>query len=358
MLKLNSNDLKIYIISPYVKTGGPRSLHQLALTLQMKGLTSYVYYFDNAEAKEAIYDDIDVPVANCIEDKKNNMIIVPEMYAEYLLEYKNVKKVIWWLSLYFFKCNDLFWYTKAAIKRKGYSMLVYPIALIYYYIRNNSNFKNKKTFKKIEDNFDLFFHLYNCEYVKKYLAEKSVKNEQMSYLCGPLIKDYYRVDRELCITKKRNIVAINPSKVDRTILKLFKKGLKKMNIELIEIKNMTTKEVKQTLLESKIYVDLGYFPGPERMPREAVSLYCNIVTTKIGAANNNVDVPIPEKYKVSIKRSNISSIVKLVCKMIDDYEMNIPDFDKYRDKVYSQIENFDTDLDRAIALFNGESYEN
>lgn len=358
MLNLNSNELKIYIISPYVKTGGPRSLHQLALTLQMKGLTSYIYYFDNVETKKPIYDDIDVPIANFIEDEKNSMIIVPEMYAEYLLEYKNVKKVIWWLSLYYFKCNDLFWFTKAAIERNECSMLLYPVALIYYFIRNYSNFKKRKIFKIIDDNLNTFFHLYNCEYVKTYLLEKSVKNEHMSYLCGPLINDYYKVNKELCITKKRNIVSINPSKVDRKVLKLFKSALENLNIELVEIKNMTTKEVKQTLLESKIYVDLGYFPGPERMPREAVSLYCNIITTKIGAANNNVDVPIPEKYKVSIKKSNIPSIVKLVCKMIDNYEMDIPDFNKYRDKVYSQIENFDTDLDKAIALFNGESYEN
>jgi hypothetical protein len=104
---------------------------------------------------------------------------------------------------------------------------------------------------------------------------------------------------------------------------------------------MSRKQVFDTLRGAKLYIDFGTFPGPERMPREAVSLYCNIITSKKGSAANNVDVPIPRENKFDLTDENVPKVGQLMLQMIENYEDYVSQGDQYREKVYDQIESFD-----------------
>ena len=111
-----------------------------------------------------------------------------------------------------------------------------------------------------------------------------------------------------------------------------------LKAEFKPIQDMTPDQITEVMSRSKIYIDFGNFPGPERIPREAVTMGCNIITSKNGAAANEIDVPIPEKLKFEDKEENIPQIIKLLQDMLMNYDIYYHYYDKYREKVVGQVE--------------------
>lgn len=344
---------KIYILSPYIKTGGPKSLHQLAFFLKKNGLNTYItYYIHYKKSKRNIlFSNYNMDITNEIQDNPENILIVPEAYTGELRKYKNIQKVIWWLSLDYYFIDLLL--KKSAlytIKRKNLPKLFIPIVLILKYLRllYKPHALNIKDFRHV-------FHFYNCEYVHQFLQKNNVSEENTKYLCGPIEDLYFSIGKENILANKTRTVAFNPAKIEPKLLGRLKKAIhdKDITIELIELKNMTKKEVFNTLCRTKVYVDLGFFPGPERIPREAVTLYCNVITSTEGSAANQVDVMIPDKYKFDIKNLNIENLINLIFDMVNNFERYIDDFDNYRLKVVKQKDIFRNNL-QTIFLNKGE----
>lgn len=98
------------------------------------------------------------------------------------------------------------------------------------------------------------------------------------------------------------------------------------------------------MISAKAYLDLGVFPGPERIPREAITSYCNIITSTMGSCNNDEDVPIPSNYKFDIKRKNIKRIAKKLVDITINYEKYNCDFEQYRKKSKKQFYSFHDDI--------------
>lgn len=337
--------MKVYIVCPYGKTGGPRSLHQLGNKLINEGLDVYMYYGyrgRKVNVTQPLYPDSKMKIADTIEDKKENIIIVPESDTSWLLNLHSIKKVIWWLSLDFYLGNNTWYFARSMTKNLG----EFPLYVVLKFLKINfNNWRQNLNRKYLKpDKLDEVYHLYNSEYVKHYLKMNNVKDSRMEYLCGPI--DWHPVNKEEIINNKKNIIAYNPAKMNRKIFKKVKKYIEKISPSyvLVPIQNMNHNQVLDILKNAKVYLDLGYFPGPERMPREAVMQYCNIVTSNIGSAQNNVDVPILQKYKFSMDSDNVKDIGNQVIDMCKNYSKYIIDFDKYRDLVKYQIDIFDNNI--------------
>ncbi|QNQ82765.1 hypothetical protein [Lactobacillus sp. PV012] len=334
--------MKVYIVCPYTKSGGPRSLHQLGNKLIDRNLDVYMYYGyrgKKIDAKNVLYLDSKAKIASKIEDKSENIIIVPEMDTVWLNNYKNIRKVIWWLSLHFYLNNNIWWranfWTRFLHQPVFFKYMRYAKAKIKEPHINNVN---PDDLPKID------YHLYNCEYVRRYLVKHGVQSSDMSYLCGPIDID---VNDGVKISDKENLIIYNPAKASKYILTKILTYMKKNypKYKFKPLQGMEHKEVLKNLNKAKVYLDLGYFPGPERMPREAAVNYCNIITSNIGAAANKVDVPIPEKFKFSLKKENVPIICKLIVDMCENYTDYTHYYNKYREKTISQINNFDSDID-------------
>ena len=104
---------------------------------------------------------------------------------------------------------------------------------------------------------------------------------------------------------------------------------------------MTRDQVFQTLLESKMYLDLGLHPGRDKIPREAALLGCCIATSRFGSANNNVDVPIPDNYKFNIHKKSLNNVPILIKNVFDNYEKEITNFYNYREIIKNEKQEFD-----------------
>ncbi|MGQ5708294.1 hypothetical protein [Lactobacillus sp. PSON] len=340
--------MKIYIVCPYNKTGGPRSLHQLGNNLVSKGLDVYMYYGNHGQkikASKLLYNDSKAKIADNIEDQKDNVVITSEYDTGWLLKIKKAKKVIWWLSLTYYLNNDILADVKKYTSNKNESSFYIPIRYFKRIIKDKLNGKSDKFVKKSKD-FQTIYHLYNCEYVREYITSRGVKDIQMQYLCGPidLVNNDLSIDNIL--KDKENIIVYNPAKMDKDVVESISEYLQKYYPSYIfkPLQNMTHNEVLNNLRKAKVYLDLGYFPGPERMPREAVMQYCNIITANRGSAANSIDIPIPKKYKFGIDELNVKKLCELAVNMCDNFAVYTPEYDKYREKVINQINRFDSDI--------------
>src|SRR5690606_31379367 len=90
-----------------------------------------------------------------------------------------------------------------------------------------------------------------------------------------------------------------------------------------------------------LYVDFGYHPGKERMPREACLMRCCLIIGKDGSAAYDEDMPIPMQYRFEKEDKYIPEIVERIHNCIDNYDENIKDFSSYRAELYNEKSNFE-----------------
>jgi hypothetical protein len=321
----------IYVVIPRnIITGGTQSLHQIAYELSKLHPNVYIHYKDSDELTQPKkFEKYRVPVAREIIDNENNVLIFSETNTEYVSYYRSIRKCIWWLSLDYYLRQFPQNAPRYFCERHNIPLFLEP--LIAMLLKLSGRLANN-IYRFSDPNV---FHLYNCEYVREYLVKQGVQEDQMLYLCGPISDEYFDVKVE----NKENIIAYNPAKGLKYTLKLIEEVKKrKIDIEFVPIKNLDNRGVIDLLSRAKLYVDFGYFPGPERIPREAVMLKAIIITSLYGSARNDIDVPIPKEYKFDLDNfdHHVESILSLIQSIMNDYESHVPFFDKYREKVIEQ----------------------
>lgn len=336
MITLNESS-KIYILIPaYVKTGGTELLHQLFYKLSKIRKNVYVVY-ENKQSKDMNCTPSEFKIYNIIECNKenieyndNNLLIIPEVYILKVKDFKKngIKIAVWWLSVdnspKFFGFNGIRFY----FKNKGFLRTVKALM------------KNRFT---ITDNIlrQIDFHLCQSCYAINFLQKQGIKNNVM-YLSDYINNKYF--EREFNELEKENIVLYNPKKG----LKFTKKIMNNANFKWIPLENMSTTEVRDLLLRSKVYIDFGHHPGKDRFPREAAIMGCCIITDKKGSANFYEDVPIDDEFKFIDKEENIEAIVKKIENCLINYHIEIEKFDKYREWIKLEEEKFESDIKKIF----------
>lgn len=328
---------KVYIVAPaMVATGWPELLHQLAYKLknELKHENVFMIYlpmwkFENPVHKE--YENYNIPYVETIEDNENNLLIVPEVYIDFLNNYSNIKKSIWWLSVdnYY---NHV-WYIQSKINK----------IILKIFNSQNYFFFNKKL-------NNIPFHFVQSEYAKQHLLSKWIPEKNISYLSDYLNSDFLKIETN--ISKKENIISYNPKKWYKFTKKLinYVENIKKdTSIKFVPIKNMTRREVIELLQKSKLYIDFWHFPWKDRIPREAVILWNCILISKMWSWWYKEDFPIDEYFKVD-DLSNIESIYKKISFVTQNYNIEIDKFSSYKEKILFEEEKFLKDIEKIFVL--------
>lgn len=326
----------IYIVAAgnYV-SGGSETLHQAAELLLSMGKEVSVYYVQphTTEVPQR-FKEYNIQVADDIVDSADNIIIVPEVFTYLLKKYKKIRKCIWWLSLDFYLETEPVSRIKQGMKKYHWPKILFPVAFIGLLAKGKIH-----TYRyHFEDN-GIYFHMYNCEYVHRYIIKQGVPEERTLYLCGPLNQSFFKKAEKLKNKKRENIILYNPKKGKVFTDKLIEQArIQKLDAEFKPIQGMAPDQIIDLMVRSKIYMDFGNFPGPERIPREAVTMGCNIITSRNGSAANDVDVPIPDEMKFEDKEENIPIIIDKLRDMLKNYEVYYPYYDEYRRKAVKQVD--------------------
>ncbi len=341
--------MKIYVAIPNLTPqGGVESLYQLVSGCRKIGYDAYVYYFEQNRAMAEIPDCMrikyNLQVVEVVEDIVENIIVCPETYTYLLRKFHRIKKCIWFLSLDYYLESALVYRTRMSLRKWKLPIFLIPLAVCAKAVLMPSSLNRIRIQKD-----RIPYYLYNCEYAYKYI--KSVCNYSYfaHYLCGPIDDIYFQSGLNI---KKEKIVSYNPKKSTSYTNKLIEIiSITRPDILFIPIENMTTEEVHSLLMRSAVYMDLGKFPGPERIPREAAMMRCNIIASTMGSAgDNDIDVPIRASYKFELVDSNLEKIKELLIDMVDNYDFYVETFDEYRQKVIEQKQRMLSDIKEFFSI--------
>lgn len=331
----------IYICCPaYSKSGGPELLHQLLFSLNRLNKKAVIAYFGiendrkdspcNEDFKEYLTNGSWISI-NEIEDKKENVLIVPETNISLLKNYQYITKVIWWLSVdNFLKVNNFFYNLKNISIKNAFGKTIKKLLGENKFLINNADLNLCQSF-----------------YAIKFLKSNHIESKKILYL-SDYVNDYYlkesdNIDRNE--TKRDNIVFYNPAKGFKFTRKIIKQSnMHNLKIRWVAIKNMTNYMILENFKRGKVYIDFGNHPGKDRLPREAAILGCCVITGKRGSAKFQEDVAIPHCYKFDDKNIEVNNIVNRIYYCLNNYSKASNDFLNYRNKIKQEKTKFLVDV--------------
>lgn len=332
---------KIYVVAPYAyATGGVELSHQLVNFLRSNNQNAYIVYTQdtiNIKTNASItkeYINYNIQISNDIEDDKNNILILPEIYFDWIYTYKNIQIGCWWMSVdYHYKAcafNDALHFKKGLINKIQFisSCIKRILQHKYRYYQNNIQDLKNQEYR--------ILHLYQSHYAQFHLYQLGFSKilPLSDYINCELINNEFT-------TIKEDIILYNPAKGGDFVLKLIKLM---PEYKFIPLKGLTRTQLKELFIKAKLYIDFGPFPGKDRLPREAVANNCCIITGKKGASGFFEDVPISETYKFDIEQVPLLNIKNRIINTLNNYESCIQDFLYMKKRILKEKEEFQTEI--------------
>lgn len=310
---MNSTPQRIVVMCPGdAVTGGPELLHQLVHELRLQGHNAVICYYP-IERKFSVpkpYCEYDLEV-ECFEDRKNQIVVVPEVATRLLDKVIESQGVIWWLSI-----DNYFGRTGQGALRDLHGFLLSHLV---------ARRKSINSLRRFE-------HLAQSEYARSFLRDRGI----IAQLLSDYLADEHFVDRES--RQRQNWIAYNPRKGAPVIRKL-RRILP--DLTFVPIRNMSKHQVRDLLCSVKVYVDFGHHPGKDRLPREAAIAGACVITGMRGSAGFFADVPIPPEYKLDENSPNLATqFEEVVMSIFDDFERHSAQLKSYREMIRSERATF------------------
>ena len=342
MIKVYS-DSQIYVYCPAgLVTGGAELLHQLVSILNDNGKNAYIVYCgDKAHILPEDYKCYNIKIAECIVNDKKNIEILCEIFFEKVYDNNLTQKFFWWLSVdnfyiassRFLPLKDLFHFNTIL----GFKTL---LRRLYLFFLKHKDFPSRiigvNALKKMD-----IVNGYQSEYTQNYLQNHGFK--EIVALKDYINVDYFDYDFDL--KNRKDIILFNPKKGIKFTKKLINRT---PDLQWIPIQGMSRNQLINLMREAKLYVDFGFHPGKDRLPRECASNGCCIITGMRGSAAFFEDVMIPSKYKFDECKSSILDIVKTIRLTLSNYEIAINDFQLYRTNISLEKKEFEEQVNRIF----------
>lgn len=257
--------MTIYIFALHgVATGGPEATHQLSAALIEQGFDARLLYFqwpDLAKGPLAEmpaytsfaeeYARYKVNLARQAPDEDGAVIVLPETLAHLVPFYIKAKVLVWWLSV-----DNAF----GALSGVNLNYLRRPNV----------------------------YHASQSQYAAKFCEALQLNHIGM---LSDYTVDLTEYADPLPIHERPKIVAFNarPDKVIADIPAIAAEiHALDPDIRFVLIHGMSRPEIAAVFAAARVYVDIGNFPGKDRLPREAASMGCRPILGARGAAREDM----------------------------------------------------------------------
>ncbi|MGI9652774.1 hypothetical protein [Chryseobacterium sp. RLHN22] len=318
------NTSKIIIFCPPKKvTGGPEALHQLSNKLYELGFDNVFMHYvpKKANAKAINYNIYKTQEIHNIEDHPDNILIIPESMTFLIKKYPQSQKIIWWLSVDFYKILMDY-----RVRKQSF------ITKLFY----NQNDK--------EYHFEALPNVYQWAQSYRssvYLKDHGIPESQIDFVCDYINPIFLENKEPIQKDLNNKTILYNPKKGKKEISALIKAS---PDLQWIPIQNMNALQIKELMSQSLLYVDFGENPGRDKMLRESVSQDCCIISGKNGSSAFYEDLMIPEEYKFEFNESKIPVIVEKIKEVLNNYPQHIPQFRVYKEMVLNEEMTFEKKL--------------
>lgn len=337
----------IYVISSSNRTGGPELLHQFVHRInKIRSGSAKIYYTDTNIAENFEYFSQYITkndITYEIEDRPENVIVVPETFTAHLRRFSHARKVVWWLSVDNYFLN----YGQSRESWLGQTaMWLRRIKRRYYYRDNALNYEEIKRVNH---------HWFQSYYAKETLYQVlGIEGMMLSdYISETIIPSNNDLENA---PERDNVVLYNPKKglsYTKEVIQHFIKRYPSNRVVFIPLVGLSKQDMKELFLKSKLYMDFGYHPGKDRIPREACVNGCVIITNKKGSAKNALDIPIDLTYKIDFKdKSEFWIVSNLINDIMENFDSHTNAFFAYRNMITAEKNRFDADVERIVSILD------
>jgi hypothetical protein len=334
MIRINQLT-KVYVYCPSkVVTGGAELLQQLVHVLNSNGREAYIVYFDGGETVPDAYANYNIKIAKTPEDKAEHVIVLYEGVFDFILKTKQAQILLWWLSVdnlyynskkYLSILDYIRWSPKYAIE-----VLIYRVG--HLLLRRQFLFSNNVSIKYLSKHSHL--NCYQSEYAQHFLINHGFT--EMLPLSDYINADF-RLNQEDKSIKKEDIILYNPKKGFKHTKQLMKLA---PELNWVPLQGMNRQQLQDIFKRSKLYIDFGFHPGKDRLPREAALNNCCIISGRFGSANFFEDVAIYNEYKIDLNTTPYHTVIRKIKEVLKDYDAHWPNFKFYQKRILQEEEEF------------------
>lgn len=341
MIKM-TNQTKVFVYCPAtVVTGGAELLHQLVHVLNNNNIDAYIVYYDGLSAIPTEYEKYNLKVCLQIEDLYENIIVIHEGIFNKIININKAQIITWWLSVdNFFYCAKRYLKLNEYIKwSPSYAILIFLFRMKKLLIDGENYFKGNLSFNDLKRIPAI--NCYQSEYAHNFLLNNGFS--EILPLSDFINTELSAIDMD---KERKNNILYNPKKGLKFTKRLIKLA---PQLNWIPLTNMTRKELLDIFKTSKIYIDFGYHPGKDRLPREAAINDCCILTNKKGSAHFFEDVAIYDNYK--FKKFNPEKILKQIEEILTDYNSHIGNFAFYKHQIRQEEQLFTSQVLKIFSIY-------
>jgi hypothetical protein len=325
-----------------VKTGGPEALYQFGAMLKELGYECLIIPSIGTQDMQTA-SDFSIYNMGYLKSKKiksSDVLITPNIERLPIWLIKRVKNpiVMWWLSVDnsphpFFRNFEVKnftyhvgWNLFKDNSLKSRKPILRFMSLIL--VRPQNTFLNalqsrlRSTIFKIKTKP---IKLENCKHIaQSYYAKDKVEHYFRTKV--QIVSDYtdfnensfLKLSNKILNPAEKMLISFNPYKGKEfldTIISLMSPQYK-----FIPIKNMSTSQVRETLQKSSLYLDLGHFPGRDRIPCEAILSGTPVILALRGAARNFNDYKLSSDYKIDLELNGPFELKEIIEATLREYK--------------------------------------
>ena len=357
---------KIAIFVPKgLRTGGPEAIHQLHHQLLERKINSVLIPYPGTSSKKDVdeYSKYKPIWSKVSQLNKRDIVIVPcdLDYLPFWHFFFISKKYLfsWMLAVDFCADSDFRryesknfplpseWQMRISEKKFFKSLKNKIFSLIDIYIK-----KREKPYKKIGRRKITFL---SENYLFQSIYAKNVFNKTRNSKCSLMLSDYVNIEfsKNLNVNKCGCLkwhVSYFPSKSQHLMEFLLKINSDNNDlIHFIPMKNIPKNEVLNILAYADLYLDLGFFPGKDRLPRESVLLNTPVLLAKRGSARYFEDFPLVKDYLVNLSILSQKQVYNLIVDTLKKGKAyNITNQAQFKETVLKEKQVFAEEITRFL----------
>jgi hypothetical protein len=355
---------RVAIFTPKgLRTGGPEAMHQLHRSLLDEGENSVLVPWPGMKHKKPVHEySMYEPNWTTISRlRKSDIVIVPSDLGHlpfwYFFRISKKHIYIWMLAVDFsfekkfkkYETKNYHLHPEWQLNRKRKKW----IELISKF-KNLDYSRYLKKILKIKLKVNVNNYLFQSVYARV-IFRKNTNNYS-----GLMLTDYTNIkqttnlsDSSFCSCSK-NHIAYFPGKSKDLIKLILEINYKKDNcLHFIPIKNLSSDQVIFLLNRADLYLDMGYFPGKDRLPRESIILNCPVLLAKRGSARYYEDFQLEDRFLLDLTLLNPVSTFEVIIQTISfGKKSNLAAQQDFRNTVLRERNIFKAEVKKFISVIN------
>ncbi len=343
--------MRVLIVCPIgVKTGGPQALHQLCHELNILGVDSYLIPSAPGEVQaEVSFSHYMAPIFEGNGFEPDDFLVVPETLLVLSPEFKgidNSRTFIWWLSV---DNSPLPWANNYEVKmnkvnsewgllaKSATSWFTYLYERLFEFKYGLLSTKSNSKFHRI--NPRKVNNLCQSAYAMNVLQSRGVNS--VGYL-----SDYVEVKQGVASTLN------NPVATRIRVVYNFAKSREQVevlksldgSVDFIPLSGLSATDMAEEFKNANLFLDLGHFPGKDRLPREAILLGCPVLIAKRGAARYEKDFPLDDSFLIDLEFETPANVLSKIYRIASDKGSAFAQQGRFFDDVIRQKEIFSEEV--------------